>query len=165
MFHLQLAALLKYIQEHEQQYPRIFRLAMDIIPIQASSVPCERVFSSGKETMAPRRRRISANLMEALQMLKYSIKKGRPLNFTQGMRWAEELTEFEFAARTEPVGDAEAYGRSLGEPEMDLDVIDEDLEDLQKDLEALEQQLLSGSDDDDEEEEEEEEEEEGEDDE
>jgi hypothetical protein len=50
------------------------------------------------------------------------------------------------------VGDAEAYGRSLGEPEMDQDVIDEDLEDLQKDLKALEQQLLGGSDDDDEEE-------------
>jgi len=32
-------------------------------------------------------------------------------------------------------------GCSLGEPEMDQDVIDEDLEDLQKDLEALEQQL------------------------
>ena len=92
---------------------------MDIIPIQASSVPCERVFSSGKETMAPQRRRITPNLMEALQMLKYSIKKGQPLNFTQGMRWAEELTEFEFAARMEPVGDAEAYGHSLGEPEMD----------------------------------------------
>jgi len=39
---------LKYIQEHEQQYPRIFQLAMDMIPIQASSVPCERVFSSGE---------------------------------------------------------------------------------------------------------------------
>ena len=76
MLHLQLAVLLKYIQEHEQQYPHIFRLAMDIIPIQASSVPCERVFSSGKETMAPWRRRITPNLMEALQMLKYSIKKG-----------------------------------------------------------------------------------------
>jgi hypothetical protein len=36
--------------------------------------------------------------MEALQMLKYSIKKGRPLNFTQGMSWTEELKEFEFAA-------------------------------------------------------------------
>jgi hAT family C-terminal dimerisation region len=156
MFYLQFASLLNYIQEHEHQYPRIFRLAMDIIPIQASSVPCERVFSSGKETMAPRRRRISAKLMEALQMLKYSIKKGHPLNFTQGMRWTDELTEFEFAARTEPVGDAEAYGCSLGEPEMDLDVIDEDLDDLQKDLEALEQ-LLSGSDDEEEEEEEEEE--------
>ena len=148
----------KFIQEHEHQYPRIFKLAMDIIPIQASSVPCERVFSSGKETMALRRRRITANLMEALQMLKYSIKKGRPLNFTQGMRWAEELTEFEFAARTERVGDAEAYGRSLGEPEMDQDAIDEDLEDLQKDLEALEQQLLGDSDDEEEEDEEEDEE-------
>ena len=116
-------------------YPRIFRLAMDIIPIQTSSVPCERVFSSGKETMAPRRRRISANLMEALQILKYSIKKGRPLNFTQGMNWTDELIEFEFAARTAVVGDAEAYGRSLGEPEADLDVINEELEDLQKDLE------------------------------
>jgi hypothetical protein len=71
-----LVALLKYIQEHEQQYPHIFQLAMDIIPIQASSVPCERVFSSGKETMAPWRRHISAKLMEALQILKYSIKKG-----------------------------------------------------------------------------------------
>jgi len=39
---------------------------------------------------------------------------------------------------------------------MDLDVINEDLDDLQKDLKALEQ-LLSGSDDEEEEEEEEEE--------
>ena len=73
-YHLRLYNII--IQEHEQQYPHIFQLAMDIIPIQASSVPCERVFSSGKETMAPRRRRISAKLMEALQILKYSIKKG-----------------------------------------------------------------------------------------
>ena len=138
---------------------------MDIIPIQASSVPCERVFSSGKETMAPRRRRITAKLMEELQILKYSIKKGRPLNFTQGMRWTDELTEFEFAARTAPVGDAEAYGRSLGEPEVDLDAIDEDLEDMQKDLEALEQQHLSSDEEEEEEDEEEDEDEEGEEDE
>ncbi|KIJ96744.1 hypothetical protein K443DRAFT_57800, partial [Laccaria amethystina LaAM-08-1] len=58
-------------------YPQIFQLAMDIIPIQASSVPCEKVFSSGKETMAPRRRHISPKLMEALQMMKFSIQKGR----------------------------------------------------------------------------------------
>ena len=62
---------------------------MNIIPIQASSVPCERVFSSGKETMAPQRRHISPKLMECLQMMKYSIQKGRPLNFTQGMQWKE----------------------------------------------------------------------------
>ena len=56
-------------QEHEHRYPRIFHLAMDIIPIQASSVPCERVFSSGKATMAPWRSRISGELMESLQIL------------------------------------------------------------------------------------------------
>jgi len=130
---------------------------MDIIPIQASSVPCERIFSSGKETMAPQRRQISANLMEALQILKYSIKKGQPLNFTQGMSWTDELTEFDFAARTALVGDAEAYGWSLGEPEVDFDAINEEIEDLQKDLEELEQQLL-GSEEEEEEEKEEEEE-------
>ena len=81
------------------------------------------------------------------------------------MHWAEELTEFEFAARTAPVGDAEAYGRSLGEPEVDLDAIDEDLEDMQKDLEALEQQHLSSDEEEEEEDEEEDEDEEGEEDE
>ena len=87
------------------------------------------------------------------------------MNFTQGMRWTDELTEFEFAARTAPVGDAEAYKRSLGEPEVDSDAIDEDLEDMQKDLEALEQQHLSSDEEEEEEEEEEDEDEEGEEDE
>src|ERR1700759_5649304 len=86
---------------------------MDIIPIQASSVPCERVFSSGKETMAPRRRRISPTLMEYLQILKYSIKKGRPLNFTEGLKWDDELKDIEYRARTVPVEDAESYRRNL----------------------------------------------------
>ena len=71
-------------------------------------------------------------------MLKYSIKKGRPLNFTQGMSWTEELREFEFAAQVEPVGNAEAYGRSLEQPEENLSEIEELLDDIMKDLEGLE---------------------------
>lgn len=58
---------------------------MDIIPIQGSAVPCERVFSSAKETMTPRRNRIKPELMEALQVLKFSVKKGRGLDFTSGL--------------------------------------------------------------------------------
>ena len=54
---------------------------------------------------------------------------------------------------------AEAYGHSFRKSEMDLNIIDEDLEDLQKDLEALEQKLLSGSDDKEDEDEDEEEDE------
>lgn len=113
------------MQEHQHQYPRIFRLAMDIIPIQASSVACERVFSSGKQTMTPRRSRISAKLMEALQILKFSIRKGAkdsPLKFTD-MTWKEELTEFERLAQSAPPGDAEAYGRNLEEDKGDSDYV------------------------------------------
>lgn len=68
---------------------------MDILPIQASAVPCERVFSSSKETVTARRSRISPELMEGLQLLKYSIRQGRGLNFTDGMDWGQELQEME----------------------------------------------------------------------
>jgi hypothetical protein len=123
---------------------------MDIIPIQASSVPCERVFSSGKETMTPRRSRISAQLMESLQMLKFSIRKGRSLNFTEGMRWSDELKEFEFAARVAPLGDAEAYGHSLDNiGDEDPDDYDDMLDDLEKDLEEMEENVIEELADDD----------------
>jgi len=58
---------------------------MDYLPIQATSVPCERVFSSVKETDTNKRNRMSPLLMEALQLLKFSLKKEH-LNFTDG--WA-----------------------------------------------------------------------------
>ena len=68
---------------------------MDIIPIQASSVPCEWVFSSGKATMAPQRSCISAQLMAALQILKFSIWKDRPLSLLKewvGMKNLRDLS-------------------------------------------------------------------------
>ena len=58
-------------------------MAMDYLPIQASSVPCERVFSSSAETDTNRRNRLSPLTMEALQILKFHLKKAR-LTFTEG---------------------------------------------------------------------------------
>lgn len=55
---------------------------MDILPAQASSVPCERLFSSGKETCTARRNRIQPKLMEALQALKLSSHNSA-LNLTE----------------------------------------------------------------------------------
>jgi len=55
-------------------------MALDYLPIQASAVPCERMFSSSAETDTKKRNRINPTLMEALQMLKFSLKAGR-LNF------------------------------------------------------------------------------------
>jgi len=48
--------------------------------------------------MTAHRSRISAELMEALQLLKFSIHQERGLNFTSGFDWAEELDELESLA-------------------------------------------------------------------
>ena len=68
---------------------------MDVLPIQASSVPCERVFSSSKETITPRRNRISAELMESLQLLKFSVKRGRSISYMTEPTFQEMLEELE----------------------------------------------------------------------
>jgi hAT family C-terminal dimerisation region len=57
---------------------------MDYLPIQASAVPCERVFSSSSETDTKKRNRIKPELMEALQILKFALKKER-MNFTKDL--------------------------------------------------------------------------------
>jgi len=143
------------LQEHEHRYPHIFQMAMDVIPIQASSVSSERVFSSGKQTITPRRSRISPRLMEILQILKFSIRKGRRLSFTEGMSWSDELKEFELAARTVPPSDPEAYGRSLEDPGEDSDDLKDAIDELEKNLEASEDELVKDSEDDTEDEDEE----------
>jgi hypothetical protein len=66
------------------EFPMLFSIAMDYLPIQATSVSCEHVFSSAKDTDTAKQNRISPVLMEVLQMLKYSLKKER-LNFMD--RW------------------------------------------------------------------------------
>ena len=62
----------------------LYAIALDYLPIQASTVPCERVFSSSAEMDTKRRNRIHPVLMEALQMVKFSLKTDR-LNFTEGL--------------------------------------------------------------------------------
>lgn len=68
---------------------------MDILPIQASAVPCERIFSSSKLTMTQQRTRIHPRTMEALQVLKFSTKDGLELSFTDGMDEDTEMRELE----------------------------------------------------------------------
>jgi len=82
-------------QYNQSAFPTLFAIAMDYLPIQASAVPCERVFSSSAETDTKKRNRISPLLMEVLQMLKFHVKKER-LNFTEGWLTSEkEMTETE----------------------------------------------------------------------
>ena len=78
------------LQMNEYTFPTLFVIAMDYLPIQASSVPSERVFSSSSETDTVRRNHINPVLMEAIQMLKYGLKKAR-LDFTKGWVTDEAL--------------------------------------------------------------------------
>jgi hypothetical protein len=73
----------------EKNYPLLFCVAMDILPAQASSVPRERVFSSSKETNSLPRSRMSPELTEALQILKFSFRQDR-LCFTRDFFPKEE---------------------------------------------------------------------------
>ena len=91
--------------------------------------------------MAPRRGRISAQLMEELQILKFSIRKETPLKFSD-MTWKEELKEFEVIARSMPPGDAEAYGRSLDDDEVDSDKMMDEQDEQEANLEVLGEQLV-----------------------
>ncbi len=82
--------LIGTIQINKAEFPTLFGIALDYLLIQASSVPCEWVFLSTKETDTLKRNRIHPVLMEALQTLKFSLKKER-FNFTSG--WQTALSE------------------------------------------------------------------------
>ncbi len=82
--------LIGTIQINKVEFPTLFRIALDYLPIQASSIPCERVFLSAKETNTLKCNHIHSVLMEALQTLKFSLKKEQ-FNFTGS--WQMALSE------------------------------------------------------------------------
>ena len=60
------------VQVHAKIYPTLAQIALDVLPAQASSVPCEWLFSGGKEIADDRRSRLGAARFEELQMLKFA---------------------------------------------------------------------------------------------
>ena len=77
------------------RYLIIFAIAANILPVHASAMPCECVFSSEKMTVTDRCNKIARKLMEALQILKFWFKKGFSLSFTHGTAPEDELKEME----------------------------------------------------------------------
>jgi len=86
---------------------------MDVLPIQASSVPCERVFSSSKETITAQRNSLSPRLVEALQLLKFTSKQGREISFIEGLDKIEELAELEKRENGQSDEDLHTYLRDF----------------------------------------------------
>ncbi|KDN43889.1 hypothetical protein RSAG8_05882, partial [Rhizoctonia solani AG-8 WAC10335] len=77
--------------------PLIHRMVVDVLPAQASSVSSERVFSSSKLTCTRERNRISAELVEALQVLKHSVRQQRSSELSSRL--------LDFTERITPFGD------------------------------------------------------------
>lgn len=78
-------------------------------------MPCERVFSSAKETMTDRRNNIHEDLMEMLQMLKFTLKSGRSIDFTKGTS-REDVISYILSTMEEETAvpeDINAYVQSL----------------------------------------------------
>ncbi|EKM54050.1 uncharacterized protein PHACADRAFT_97990 [Phanerochaete carnosa HHB-10118-sp] len=92
---------LVYWQASKARFPTIYSMAIDILPIQGSAVPCKCVFSSGKMTATDRRNRMGRDLMEELQMLKFQFKQGHSVSFTQGLGMDEEIFDFESLGKEE----------------------------------------------------------------
>src|SRR6202522_4153291 len=59
-------------QNNAKLFPTLARIALDVLPSQASSVPCERVFSGSKLTATDHRARLGSQLFEELQLMKGS---------------------------------------------------------------------------------------------
>ena len=70
-------------------HPLLFPVALDILPVQASAVPCERMFSSSKETCGLRRSLLSASTLEVLQVLK-QLYDDEQLNFSSRLLAKED---------------------------------------------------------------------------
>lgn len=51
-------------------YPTLARIALDVLPAQASSVPCERLFSGSKQIATDRRSRLGPVVFEELVIMK-----------------------------------------------------------------------------------------------
>ncbi|KAF5383852.1 hypothetical protein D9615_003798 [Tricholomella constricta] len=104
--------LTRHWERNEHSYPLLFRVAMDVLPAQASAVPCERVFSSSKETSTVRRSRLSPKLMEALQILKFSYKQER-LSFTDDLLAQEKDYTIEGPVTPGAIAELTRAGRFL----------------------------------------------------
>ena len=74
---------------------------MDILPIPASSVPCERLFSAAKEIADDQRARLGPKKFEELQLTKFAWRNNVPDLAAWNSSQTEEVDIGEFAEFTE----------------------------------------------------------------
>ncbi|KAK7691260.1 hypothetical protein QCA50_004653 [Cerrena zonata] len=69
--------LLTFWKDFKEEYPLIYAIALDYMPIQACAVSCRRLFVSSEHTDSLRKRQISLQHFEALERQRFSSGKAR----------------------------------------------------------------------------------------
>lgn len=72
-------------------FPTLAQIALDVLPCQASSVPCERLFSASKQTADLRRSSLGAKRFEELQVMKFAWRKDLPDYAAQNWAHVEDM--------------------------------------------------------------------------
>jgi hypothetical protein len=88
---------------------------MDLMPVQATSVPSEHIFSASKRTTTARRNHLTPKMMEATQILKFEAKNKREISFTKGFSLKEEFDDFEELGNVATAQDLRAYFSGIRE--------------------------------------------------
>ena len=82
---------LTLVQEHAVLCLTLSRITLDVLPCQASSVPCEHLFSASKQTADLHQASLGAKQFEELQIMKFAWRKHIPNCAAQNQVQIEEV--------------------------------------------------------------------------
>ena len=100
-------------KDHAQVYPTLARIALDILPSQASSVPCERLFSGTKQVATDRQSSLCPVVFEEVIITKSAWGHGLCDVVAWNAAQMEEITEFDFEQMLVDDSDQEEWDKSM----------------------------------------------------
>jgi len=100
-------------------YPTLARIALDVLPSQASSVPCERLFSGSKQVATDCRACLGPVVFEELTITKSAWGPGLGDIAAWNAAQTEEIAIFDFEQMLVDDVDLEKWDESL--PGLDSD--------------------------------------------
>ncbi|OWT43214.1 transposase-like protein [Pochonia chlamydosporia 170] len=74
---LDVANPLEWWNQHQLEYPVLYRMALDLFSIPGMSAECERVFSQTKKMITDERNQLAPEVVEADQLQKHWLMRGQ----------------------------------------------------------------------------------------
>ena len=117
-----LFANLNGLKDHADVYPTLARIALDILPAQASSVPCEQLFSGTKQVATDRQASLGPVVFEEATITKSAWGPGLCDVAAWNAAQMEEIGLLDYEQMLVDDGDLEEWDRALSVPSLELDL-------------------------------------------